>query len=242
MAFYEQISKYYDYIFPVGTEQLKFIIESAGAPPKRILDVACGSGGYSAALAEEGYELTSVDNDSEMIRLAKEKAANKGLDTYALQCDMLQLESCLETRFDCIFCIGNSIVHLENHLAIENTLEQMHALLEEGGRLVLQIINYDRIIKYNIKELPAIENEEIGLRFVRNYEYNKDRNVIYFNTELTISNEEKYENSIELLPLLRAQMEDLLKRAGFGRYQFYGDFKRSAYDDNAYMLVVEAKK
>jgi len=61
MGFYEEISKYYDYIFPVGKEQINFITKVAGEGPKSVLDIACGTGGYALELAKQGYAVTAVD-------------------------------------------------------------------------------------------------------------------------------------------------------------------------------------
>jgi glycine/sarcosine N-methyltransferase len=244
MGFYQQISKYYDYIFPTGAQQLNFIKQSAGSPPKKILDVACGSGGYSAELAKSGYAVTGIDLDAEMVNKAKEKAANQGLNVTILKCDMLSIQEASKEKFDLVFCIGNSLVHLSSQDEIRNALKQMHGSLEEGGSLILQIINYDRVVNYKLNSLPTIENDEIGLEFVRKYLYDKQKDIIKFNTVLTVENrneKEVYENSIELLPLRSADMEKLLKEAGFSKIEFYGDFSRTPFDENSFMLVVRAE-
>lgn len=245
MGFYQQISKYYDYIFPSGKEQLKFIKESTGLPEKKILDVACGSGTYSIELAKLGFELTATDLDDEMVRLTKEKAKAEGLKIDVLKCDMRELEDKIQTKFDGVFCIGNSIVHLGSIEDIFDTLKQMYNLLEKDGVLILQIINYDRIIKFHVSELPVVKNNEIGLEFIRKYEYIEENGLINFNTTLTVSNggvEEKYENSVELLPVLSSEMNKLLMEAGFAKVQLFGDFNYSPYHEGSYMLVVKAVK
>lgn len=43
-AFYTELAKYYDDLFPAGMAQLKLIAEKAGQPPGTVLDIACGSG------------------------------------------------------------------------------------------------------------------------------------------------------------------------------------------------------
>lgn len=245
MTFYEQISKYYDYIFPTGAEQLEFIKGSAGPAPKKLLDIACGSGGYSVELAKQGYLMTALDYDAGMVGLAREKAQQGNLHLKVMQCDMKKLGQCVEESFDGVFCIGNSIVHLGSHNEIEVALKQMHDTLNPGGKLILQVINYDRIIEFGINELPVLENGEIGLRFIRKYEFDEDKGLIRFITKLDIANEdinESYNNSIELLPLQSGQLSQLLKNSGFERFRFYGDFKGSEYSVDSYLLVVEAEK
>ena len=243
MGFYEQISKYYDYIFPVGGQQLDFIGKAAGSPPKDLLDIACGSGGYSAALVKAGYSVTAIDLDEKMVEMAEEKKLKEGLDIRILACNMLDIaQSFGEAAFDLIFCIGNSIVHLGSKKDILNALKQMHSCLKPVGSLVIQIINFDRVFKHSISSLPTIENKEIGLKFDRNYSYDGRKGLIRFNTLLTVNGStgrEEFENSIELFPLLSADMMELMKTAGFKDIFFYGDFEFSRYDDDSYLLVAK---
>ena len=243
MGFYEQISKYYDYIFPAGDRQLEYIRNAAGEPPKRLLDVACGSGGYSVALAKAGYSVTAVDLDEKMVELAKAKTLKEGLGIKVLACNMLDIGKQFRgASFDLVFCIGNSIVHLGSKKDILGALSQMLSVLKPGGTLVLQIINYDRIMKYHVSGLPAIVDKDIGLEFTRNYIYDKNKGIINFNTLLTVDGaggRETYENSIELFPLLSGDMAELMKKAGFSGVEMYGDFVGSPYNDESYMLVVK---
>lgn len=241
MSFYEQIGKYYDHIFPVGEQQLNFIKQTAGSPPKKILDVACGSGGYSVALAREGYLLQAIDLDDEMVRLAREKAKKEKLDVEVSKCDMKDIEGRFKMEFDGVFCIGNSIVHLGSLSEITDVLKQMNSVLRQGGFLILQTINYDRVLKYGINELPPIRDDSVGLEFVRKYELREGKALIDFNTVLTVEGR-RFENSVPLFPLTSGDMMEALNDARFRDIRFYGDFNRSVYDDHSFMLVVRARK
>lgn len=245
MDFYKQLSRFYDMIFPAGSRQLSFIKESAGLPPKSILDVASGSGGYSIELARAGYYVTAVDLDDEMVELTRLKASREGLGVKAAKCDMRELSSRLTPGFDCVFCIGNSLVHLRNQDEIRDALRQMFELLAPGGVIVLQIINFDRVLKYNISELPAIRNEDAGLNFIRRYNYLKNKNLIEFNTTLIVDeggSTAEYENTVELFPLLSKDLAEMLANTGFIGIQLFGDFDSSPFLEDSFMLVVKAVK
>jgi glycine/sarcosine N-methyltransferase len=247
MGFYEQISKFYDYIFPVGETQLKFLKDSIGNTSKRVLDIACGSGGYSIELAKSGHKVTAVDLDEEMVALTKQKANLESLEVNSFKCDMKELKTKFADSqgFDFIFCIGNSIVHLGSLEEIQEALKQMYSIMGDGGTLVLQIINFDRILQHNISELPTLINTEIGLEFVRKYEHNAEKGMINFNTVLKVNNEnenERFENSVELFPVISSKLMDMLEKADFKNINFYGDFTYSIYDDKAFLLVVKAEK
>lgn len=245
MGFYEEISRYYDYIFPTGEAQVHFLLSLAKKAGNRVLDVASGSGGYSLALAREGFDVTAVDLDEEMVRLAREKAAMEKIPINAFACDMRNLEEKLKSKFHLVFCIGNSIVHLGTIEEIRRVLAQMYNLLEDKGFIALQTINYDRILDYGINELPAIANDEAGLKFIRRYVYNEKKGMIDFNTTLSVANGDKvdvWENSIELLPLLSDDLVEALKWAGFKDISLFGDFKGSPYGKDSFMTVAAAIK
>jgi len=141
--------------------------------------------------------------------------------------------------FDAVICFGNTLVHLEGPDQILDFLRQSRSVLKKNGKLLFQIINYDRIIDQHIKGLPTIENEKI--KFVRNYYYQPDQNIIDFETILTIKESgDKIENTIQLYPLRKVESNELLSKAGFSKNLFYGNFKREALNENSIPLIVES--
>ncbi|WP_242855769.1 class I SAM-dependent methyltransferase [Ruminiclostridium josui] len=223
MSFYQKISKYYDYIFPTGKEQIDFLREIAGEPPKSILDIACGTGGYSLELERQGYNVTAVDLDKEMINRLEIKAKENNQSVRFMQGNMLELGNKISDSFDLVFCIGNSIVHLENLEQIRDFIKTTKQLTGKDGNLVLQIINFDRIILRDIKSLPTIENKEMGLTFERNYRYDKNCNRIYFNTCLSVDGE-VYKNEIPLYPLREDELVEAVSESGFKRVKLFFRF------------------
>lgn len=138
-----------------------------------------------------------------------------------------------------IICFGNTLVHLNSLDEIADFLQQSKTVLNSKGKLLLQIVNYDKILGKNIKQLPIIENDEII--FERNYEYRKSENKIDFNTRLTVkSTQQIIENSIELLPVLKNELAILLKNAGFNTCNYYGNFNQELYTMDSPALIVEA--
>src|SRR5438034_7712352 len=76
------------------------------APPARLLDVPCGGGRHSLALAARGFQMTAVDISSEFLARAKSAAANKSLKVDWHQADMRELP--WRDEFDGAYCFGNS--------------------------------------------------------------------------------------------------------------------------------------
>ena len=242
MTFYNEIAKYYDLIFPTSRATVDFIKDRLGATPKKVLDVACGTGGYSFALEKEGYELTAFDLDKKMIEELRERADITGSNVKAMEGNILAIKDKFkENSFDLVFCIGNSLVHLDNLKEIEKFFKDAKALLKEEGTLLFQVINYDRIISKGIKSLPTIYNEEAGLSFERLYRYEEEENKVYFKTILTVKNE-SFENEVPLYALKYDDAVALLQQAGFNHIEAYGDFKGSTFHkDNSYAMIISCK-
>ena len=100
----------------------------------RILDVPCGSGRHSIALAQRGHRVTGFDISSEAIYHARRTAAEAGLDVGFELADMRDIPG--SGSFDAAVCLGNSF----GYLGIEGTLEFVAALagaVRPGGGLVI---------------------------------------------------------------------------------------------------------
>ncbi len=178
--------------------------------------------------------------DAEMIRAASIKKGNKPESVQFKQLSMLELNtSFAENSINGIICFGNTLVHLNALEEVSEFLQQSKTVLKSNGKLLLQIVNYDKIIEKNITQLPLIENDTIT--FERYYSYRKLENKIDFNTRLTVkSTQQLIENSIALLPLLKKELAQLLNNAGFKHCNYYGNFNEEPYTIDSSALIVEA--
>lgn len=234
--FYTEISKYYDDIFPTGDAQLNLIKEIVGDVPKDILDIACGSGGYSKHLRDMGYHVTAIDLDETMIKKLKEK--DPTIDARLL--NMLDIDQ-LNHRYDLLFCIGNSMVHLKDDDEILAFLIKCRNILKPGGHLIIQIVNYDRILAKDIKNLPLIQKEDVDLIFERYYSYLPEEHKIDFKTVLKVDGF-TMENHVLLHPIKSAELVKLLEESGFINIKLYGSFKKDEYDPmNSFPLIAVAE-
>ncbi|ERI92645.1 methyltransferase domain protein [Clostridiales bacterium oral taxon 876 str. F0540] len=242
MKFYKELSKVYDIVFPKDETTLKFLCKSLNHNSK-VLDLACGTGSYAVALAQKGHRVDGIDLNEEMIALAKGKG---GLFANFKVGDMTKFhETFLSEKYDMIYCIGNSIVHLKNKEKIEKFIKDIYKSLNDEGTLIIQTVNYDRIINQNIKSLPTIDRSEKGVKFVRNYNYKENEEKVEFQTDLIIfdnNKEEKYNNSVDLIALRKNELEEMFKKAGFKSIESYGGFSEEPFGEDSFALVIKAVK
>jgi len=241
MAFYKSISDHYDDIFPLKTVQVDFVRNTFEHTSKlRVLDVGCGTGSLCLALAPHFREVIGIDPDERMLQLAMGKAGKEHSNVSFLPNGMLDLDK--EENFrqvDAVLCFGNTLVHLSNEAEVIDFLKQAKMILKPGGKLLIQIINYDRIFEQKMSGLSTIENDSI--KFVRHYHYDDNNSFLDFETILTLkSSQEEIRNQIRLFPVRKNDLNEMLLQAGFTDIRFYGNFKRDAYRPDSTPLVLEA--
>lgn len=229
--FYDEICNKYDYIFPLNEMQKKFMDNEIKG--NRILDVGSSTGNLSKYLIENGINVTSIDINEKLIF----KAAQKGVEVKKL--NMLEIDTL--NKFDTIINIGNTLPHLNNKKEIYTFLEKAYDRLEENGKLIIQIINFNKFIinrdKNNyLGSLPLIENENV--KFERNYYLDKNNNII-FKTIL----DDKIKNEEILLNINFEDLKNYLEKIGIKRLKYYGGFDKSFFDfENSVYLIITGEK
>src|SRR6266702_2077566 len=90
-----------------------FIEKALRLPPHaRLLDVPCGGGRHSLALAARGHQATGVDLSSDFLREARKQAKERHLEVAWEQREMDDLP--WQNEFDGAFCFGNSFGYLDD--------------------------------------------------------------------------------------------------------------------------------
>jgi glycine/sarcosine N-methyltransferase len=230
MNFYERLSEVYDRVFPVNEQMVNFLTDNL-ASGSRVLDIACGTGGYAAAIAELGHQVDAIDLDTGMIDKAK---ARGQLQVNWVQGDMTRIQDYWKPAvFDRIYCIGNSLVHLGRIDEVIRTLEGCRSLLKPGGQLIIGIVNFNLMLESKVWSLPTLERSEAGIRFERNYKLSESGEHILFENRLIIHNDgqkEQYENAVPLLPLVSEKLVALTAQAGFQHIHLYGNPKQDKFE------------
>jgi SAM-dependent methyltransferase len=117
------------------TAEADFIKQTLAAPAgAKLLDVPCGNGRLTLALAEQGYRMTGLDIAQEYIHQARTVAVEKKLAVELLCGDMRQLT--WEAAFDGGYCFGNSFGYFDD---ADNArfLQGLARSLKPGARFVL---------------------------------------------------------------------------------------------------------
>lgn len=132
------IHKYLDYIETAGKSKGEI----------RILDIGAGTGKYSVALAQEGYDVTAV----ELVRYNLGILKQKGSTVKAMQGNALNLKKLEDEQFDITLLFG-PMYHLFAFDDKVRALKEAKRVTKTGGTiLVAYCMNEYCVLTYAFKE------------------------------------------------------------------------------------------
>lgn len=133
----------------------------------RILDVGCGTGRHSVALAEAGCDVTGVDISEKMLAVAGDRAAGAGVTVEWVRADAVTFQR--SEAYDAVICLceGAMCLLTDADDALERDarlVEMMFAALRPGGRLILNVLNGLRMIRcYGDDDVAAGRFDPVNL-------------------------------------------------------------------------------
>src|SRR5688572_17415884 len=117
--------------------RLGYVADRTALQGARILDVGCGAGLLSEALARNGAEVTALDLAPELIKVAKLHRLESGVSVdYRLQ-SAESLAQEMPGQFDAVTCM-EMLEHVPDPAAVVRACAE---LLKPGGRLFVSTLN-----------------------------------------------------------------------------------------------------
>lgn len=231
MSMYQKLAPAYDRLFPVETETIDFLVHSY-SPGIRLLDIGSGTGAVAHAMGEKGFTVLGLEPDAEMLSVANNRHRIPGIVTFGPQ-GVFEIDE--KEEFEGAYCIGNVLPHLSSRTEVLDTLKRIRAAVKTFGGLVVQIVNYDRILAQRITSLPSLEAEGAVLE----REYKLLSRKIRFITRLKENGVETARGSLDLLPLRAKELKRMVERAGFTDVELFDGFSNRPFDpQSSFALVV----
>lgn len=122
-----------------------------------ILDLCCGTGRHSVALAKAGYRVTGLDLSETLLTYARQQG--EGLPVTYMQGDMRELPF-KDGTFNVVLNLFTSFGYFIDDSENEKVLQEISRVLERGGRYLIDFLNRDYVQK-NIH--PLTERQDSGL-------------------------------------------------------------------------------
>ena len=208
------------------------------APQASVVDLGCGSGEHVAFFAQDGCRSVGLDRSDAMIESAREHEA-RGQGRFVLG-DALAASAALEGEpaFGLALSLGNMLPHLVTDVELARLLAEAHRILLPGGRLLVQLLNYERILERGVRHLPLNLRAGDGAEeivFLRLMKPTEEGQLLFFPTTLVLDADAaepvrvKSTRRVPLRPWTRAELEPALAQAGFST-EWFGDMQAGPFD------------
>lgn len=192
---------------------------------KTILDMTCGTGSQVFWLTKCGYEIVGSDFNSNMLKIAKNKAKREKLRIKFLKGDMRTLKV---GKFDVVITMANAIGHLtKNDFA--KALRNIHANLKNGGLYLFDINNLAYLRKdNNITQLTIDWYKTFKQNTFRDIQYSTvDKNGVLASYTTSYiqkgTQKPKITREAQTLQIYSAkQLKEILQSNGFKILHHYG--------------------
>lgn len=243
--FYDSLASSYDTMIPFDQRLraarglAKRLLDQA--PVSRAIDCATGTGLFAMALAEAGISTIGADLSAEMIAQARRRTAHyPDLDLRWLVAPMEELAEHVDEPLDLILCLGNSLPHLLEDEALHQALQGWRELLRPGGRLLIQLLNYQRVLADG-ERIVAITRQD-DQQFIRFYDFLDE--TIRFNVLRISWADGQASHDLESVPLRPYRHEALtaaLHEHGFELVEASSDLAGNPFDpETSKTLVLQA--
>ena len=164
---YDNFSRYYDLLtdnveYQKRADYFCRLLSLCGIKGGILLDLACGTGSISVAMANRGFDVIGVDSSIGMLNAAREKAYESGKQILLLNQIMDDID--LYGTVDCAVCVLDSINHLENAEQVRRTFKKVSLFMNKGGAFAFDVntlhkhknVLADNTFVYDLDELYCV--------------------------------------------------------------------------------------
>ena len=164
---YRCFAQFYDILtqnipYRARGEYFHALFQRYGLPGNIVLDLACGTGSLTEALASLGYDMIGVDGSEEMLAEAMNKKYDAQSNTLYLCQDMESLD--LYGTVDGCVCALDSLNHITDYGALSRAVARVSLFLAPGGVFLFEVntvykheqILSDRAYVYDLDDVCCV--------------------------------------------------------------------------------------
>lgn len=223
-------------------EYIEALFQLRKLKPKRILELACGTGNITIPLSKKGYEILGVDISQDMLMVASDKASEAGEKIIFLEKDMRELE--LEGGgYDCVLCLCDGINYIAEDEDLLKVFHSVYQSLGQEGIFIFDVSSYYKL-KHILGENTYGENLGDLCYLWQNY-FDEDTNTVEMDLTLFLQ-EGKLYKKVEEFHLQRAyrteELTEALKVVGFTDITPFAAFELEIPDEDSERIFFLAKK
>jgi SAM-dependent methyltransferase len=226
----------YDRIF-AATEDLPFWSRLAAQQGGPILELACGTGRVTIALAQQGLRVTGLDNAAAMLAEAARKGVDAGVDVTWVAADMRHFA--LHEIFALIILPANTLCHLLTTADFVACMACVKQHLAPNGRFVIDVFvpRMELLVNRPGERFPFAEYEDPDGRgpitVTESYTYEPDTQIKRITTHQQMPDGTEFAGKLNMRMYFPQELDALLRYNGFVIEKKYGAYNRAPFDRHA---------
>ena len=218
---------------------------------KNILDIGCGIGMHTVALAKEGFNVCAFERSELMIKEAKKRLGKEPdivksrIKFYSGEFEDAVLKA--DKQCEAAIFMGNSISH--NPDTCQDIIKLTSKVLSKKAVMIFQIRNYENVFnKRNRLSQFRFSKGEVYQEhaFIEFYDPSRSRKKTTLKTSAIFDFDGRRWKFYGLRNTLfayitKADIADILKRCGFKKTHFYGSYTGEEIDNWDYLFRKQFK-
>jgi len=232
----------YPFMFPEkrldeAVGQIEQLLALAAPPGKSVLDLCCGPGRHSVALAKRGFSVTGVDKTRFLLNKARARARAAKVQIEWVFRDMRDFVR--PDSFDLALSLFTSFGYFDDKAQDAAVLGHIFASLRPAGVFVIDVMGKERLAAiYQPTTSTVLPN---GASLVQCHEIIDDWTRVR-NEWILIRRGQAKSFPFDLTIYSGQELRDRLEGAGFVDVKLYGNMVGDPYGEKAQRLVAVARK
>lgn len=199
---------------------------------KRLLELACGSGEITLALANQGYEIDASDLSQAMIDEAMKKTDANKVNFFIM--DMCNIE--VHKSYDGVLCLCDSINYLLQEEDINNMFQSIYDCLNVNGTFIFDMHSVNRLEEFEEEfyEEGIVDNNEYTWSILAQEDY-LYHNFLFYDENAKVSLEQHIQRVYS-----HEMIESLLEP--YFNFEVYTDFNQKGIQEGEKYFYICRKK
>ena len=218
-------------------EQVAKALALTKPPGKSVLDLCCGPGRCSIALAKKGFRVTGVDKTTYLLNKARATAKAAHIDIEWVRKDMRDFVR--PASFALVLSMFTSFGYFDDRQDDRTVLENMFTSLEPGGACIIEVLGKERLAKILQPTISTVLPD--GTLMVERHEIFDDWTRVR-NEWLLIRNGRAKSFKFHHTIYSGQELRDRMERVGFVAVKLHGNLDGDEYGPNAERLIAIGRK
>ncbi len=230
-----------DISYAEWADYIENLFDRYGKNPHLVCDLACGTGNMTLPLSARGYEMIGVDKSFDMLSIARDKAADKGLDVMFLEQDLKKLD--LFGSCDAFLCMIDGFNYILNPNSLYKIAKRIKTCFLEPDGLFIFDLSSEYKLKTYIGDNTFIHDGD-GVFYAWENKFYENTKMCEMYLNFFVKTKTGYDRFGER-HLQRAYKEDEIRKiflaAGFSQVDAYSPltFEKPKKDDMRIVFVAK---